>query len=163
MTTPDPVTAAIVTVSDRSARGERDDVTGPALARAVADDGVTVAHSRIESDDPERLAGAIAELAAAHDVVLLAGGTGVSPRDRTPEAVARACHLMIPGVGEAIRAASRDRVPTSSLSRACGGLCGHALVVALPGSPGGAVDGWAAIAPFAPHAVAQARGGDHRE
>ncbi|MBM3665696.1 MAG: MogA/MoaB family molybdenum cofactor biosynthesis protein, partial [Actinobacteria bacterium] len=91
----------------------------------------------------------------------LAGGTGIAPRDRTPEAVEATCERMVPGIGEASRAASRDDIPGASLSRALGGVRGTTIVVALPGSPGGAEDAWDAIAPFVAHAVDQLRGRDH--
>lgn len=152
---------AVVTVSDRARRGERADATGPALARDVALAGHCVATRRVVADDPAALVALIRDLAGSHDVVLLAGGTGIAPRDRTPEAVQGACELLVPGIGEAIRAHSRERVPTSVLSRACAGVLDGALVVALPGSPGGAVDGWNAIRGIVAHAVSQVGGGDH--
>ncbi len=148
-------------MSDRASRGERADATGPALADEVVRAGHDVATRRVVSDDPADVADLIRDLAGSHDLVLLAGGTGIAPRDRTPEAVQAACERLVPGIGEAIRAAARDRVPTSLLSRACGGVRGGALVVALPGSPGGAVDGWNAIRDVVPHAISQIGGGDH--
>jgi len=154
---------AVITVSDRAAAGERDDATGPALAGAVRSAGLAADDPRVVADDEAALVGLIAELSTSHDVVLLAGGTGIAPRDRTPEAVQASCDRMIPGIGEAIRAASRDEIPSASLSRACGGVRGTTVVIALPGSPGGAEDAWDAIAPFIAHAVDQLRGGDHAQ
>ncbi len=152
---------AVVTVSDRAACGLRDDATGPALTRAVRAAGLDADDPRVVPDDEGALAEMITALAGSYDLLLLAGGTGIAPRDRTPEGVEHACDRMIPGIGEAIRAASRDEIPAASLSRACGGVRGQTIVVALPGSPSGATDAWAAIAPFITHAVDQLRGGDH--
>lgn len=152
---------AMVTVSDRAAAGERDDATGPALESVVRSSGLDVTTTRVVPDGVEDLIALIHELTASHDLVLLAGGTGVSPRDHTPEAVEATCERMIPGIGEAIRAASREAIPTASLSRACAGVRGTSIVVAVPGSPGGATDAWGAIRDVIPHALAQVRGADH--
>lgn len=160
---PTTLQVAVVTVSDRSSQGLRDDRTGPALAAAVAATGHVVATTKVIPDGAPAVTRCIEELAPTHDVVVLAGGTGIAPRDRTPEGVAAACPTLVPGFGEAIRAASRDRVPTADLSRACAGVRGTCLVLALPGSPGGAVDGWQAVAPLVGHAVAVIAGADHRD
>ncbi|MBM3665168.1 MAG: MogA/MoaB family molybdenum cofactor biosynthesis protein [Actinobacteria bacterium] len=152
---------AVVTVSDRAAGGTRDDRTGPGLVAAVKAAGHSVQDTRVIPDGEQPVADAICDLAHDHQVVLLAGGTGIGPRDHTAEGVQAACRPMVPGVGEAIRAASRARIPAADLSRACAGVRGRCLVVALPGSPGGAVDGWDAIAAVVPHAVAMIAGGDH--
>jgi molybdopterin adenylyltransferase len=155
---------AIVTVSDRSARGEREDVSGAALAEAARSAGAQVTRRELVPDDPARLSALLAEIcdaADAPDLVLTTGGTGLGPRDRTPEATTRACERLVPGIAEAVRARSLEATPHAMLSRGVAGVRGGTLVVNLPGSPGGARDGWGVVAPVAAHAAAQLRGGDH--
>ncbi len=155
---------AIVTVSDRSARGEREDASGPALAAAVEASGHDVVRRDLLPDELEALADLLAGVCddpEAPDLVLTTGGTGLGPRDRTPEATTRVCERLVPGIAETLRARSLAVTPHAMLSRAVAGVRGRTLVVNLPGSPGGARDGWEALAPVAPHAVAQIRGGDH--
>ena len=122
------VRVAVVTVSGRAATGEREDVTGPALAGAVRSTGLDMGEQRVAPDDRAVLAGLIHELAGTHDLVLLAGGVGIGPHDLTPDAVEACCERMIPGVGEVVRAASRDDIPGASLWRACAGTRGAAVV-----------------------------------
>ena len=98
---------------------------------------------------------------ASHDVVVTTGGTGLSPRDVTPEAVHPLLDKEIPGIAEALRQENRSAVPTTILSRAVAGTIGRCVVVTLPGSTGGVKDGVAVLAPVIGHAVAQLRGGDH--
>jgi molybdenum cofactor synthesis domain-containing protein len=152
-----------VTVSDRSARGEREDASGARLAELVADADHLVIHREVVPDDPEALAHLLRRLAQdlGADLVLTTGGTGIGPRDRTPEATAAACDRLVPGIAEAIRAASLATTPYAMLSRAVAGVLGTTLVVNLPGSPGGAAGGWSVVAPVVAHACAQLRGGDH--
>jgi molybdopterin adenylyltransferase len=155
---------AIVTVSDRSARGEREDRSGPALAEAVAAGGGEVVRRDLVPDDPDGLSVLLREICDgpdAPDVVLTTGGTGLGPRDRTPEATAAACDRMVPGIAEALRARSVAVTPHAVLSRGVAGVRGRTLVVNLPGSPGGARDGWDVVGPVAAHAASQLRGGDH--
>ena len=155
---------AIVTVSDRSAAGEREDRSGPALAEAVAAGGGEVVRRDLVPDDPDALSDllrAICDAPDAPDVVLTTGGTGLGPRDRTPEATAAACERMVPGIAEALRARSVAVTPHAVLSRGVAGVRGRTLVVNLPGSPGGARDGWDVVGPVAAHAASQLRGGDH--
>ena len=155
---------AVITVSDRSARGEREDRSGPVLAEAVAAAGHEVVHRAVVPDDPEALADLLRELAdgaPAPDLVLTTGGTGVGPRDATPEATAAACERLVPGIAEAIRARSLAVTPHAMLSRGVAGARGRTLIVNLPGSPGGARDGWEVLAPVAAHACAQLAGADH--
>lgn len=159
---------AVITVSDRSARGEREDASGPRLAAAVAADGHEVVHRAVVPDDPDALARLLGELAdgvaltPAPDLILTTGGTGLGPRDATPEATRAACARLVPGIPEALRRASAEATPHAMLSRGEAGVRARTLIVNLPGSPGGAGDGWATLAPVVAHACAQIQGGDHR-
>lgn len=155
---------AVVTVSDRSARGEREDRSGPALAEAVEASGAEVVRRALVPDDPEAVAALLAALCDADappDVVLTTGGTGIGPRDRTPEATTGVCDRLVPGIAETLRARSLAVTPHAMLSRGVAGVRGTTLIVNLPGSPGGARDGWGVVEPVAAHACAQLRGGDH--
>ena len=158
---PDGARAAVVTVSDRSAAGERPDASGPLLAGLLADLGLAVSEVVVVPDDADRIASAVSVLAAAHELVVTTGGTGLSPRDVTPEAVRPLLDREVPGLAEALRAENRSAVPTSVLSRGVAGTIGTTLVVTLPGSTGGGRAGVAVLAPVVGHALAQLRGGDH--
>ncbi|MGD9696736.1 MAG: molybdenum cofactor biosynthesis protein B [Thermoleophilia bacterium] len=156
---------AVVTVSDRSARGEREDRSGPILAEAVAASGAEVVRRELVSDDEQGLAGllaAICDAPDAPDLVLTTGGTGLGPRDRAPEATRRACARLVPGIAETLRARSLAVTPHAMLSRGEAGVRGATLIVNLPGSPGGARDGWEIVSQIAAHAASQLHGGDHR-
>ncbi len=155
---------AVVTVSDRSAAGEREDRSGPELARAVEASGAEVVQREVVPDDRHRLATLLQSLCdapGAPDLILTTGGTGLGPRDCTPEATRASCERMVPGIAETIRARSLAVTPHAMLSRAEAGVRRATLIVNLPGSPGGALDGWEVVAEVAGHASAQLRGGDH--
>ncbi|MGW0365234.1 MogA/MoaB family molybdenum cofactor biosynthesis protein [Streptomyces sp. NPDC002990] len=153
--------ALVVTASNRASQGVYADRGGPLLAGALEKLGFAVDGPRVVPDgDPvER---ALREgVAAAYDVILTTGGTGISPTDRTPEATARVLDYEIPGIPQAIRAEGLAKVPTAALSRGLAGVAGHTLIVNLPGSTGGVRDGLAVLSRLLPHAVDQIRGGDH--
>jgi molybdenum cofactor biosynthesis protein B len=148
-------------VSDRSFAGERPDTSGPLLAALLAELGLVVSDVVVVPDDRDRIAAAVDVLAAGHDLVVTTGGTGLAPRDVTPEAVRPLLDREVPGLAEALRMDNRSAVPTSVLSRGVVGTIGTTLVVTLPGSTGGVRDGVAVLAPLLGHALAQLRGGDH--
>jgi molybdopterin adenylyltransferase len=154
------VRVAILTVSDRSARGERPDASGPALRAAVEAKGHGVVAAAVVPDDRGTIAARIRELGEGADLVLTTGGTGCSPRDVTPEATRDAVAREIPGLPEEIRRRSAAADPRGLLSRGVAGILpGGALVLNLPGSPGGAVECFGWVAAALPHAAAVARGG----
>lgn len=151
--------ATVLTVSDRVSDGRGADESGPVACEALASFGVEVSATAVVPDEIDEIRRAVrAGLTAGHDVVLLTGGTGLGPRDLTPEAVRPMLDREVPGVAEAIRAGSRTVVPTADLSRIVVGTAGESLVVALPGSPGGVRDGIAVVGPLLRHAVMLARG-----
>ena len=160
---PSGALARVLTVSDRSHRGMRSDASGPLLAGLLADIGFLVDGVTVVPDEADVVAAALRDaVAAGIDLVVTTGGTGFSPRDVTPEATLRVITREAPGLVEMLRAADRERVPTSILSRAVAGIAGGSVIVNLPGSTGGVRDGVAVLAPVIGHAIAQVRGGgDH--
>jgi molybdenum cofactor synthesis domain-containing protein len=155
--------AVVITVSDRSSAGERPDLSGPLATELLAALGFDVGPVVVVPDVVADVEAALtAAVGAGADLVITTGGTGIAPRDVTPEATARVLDTVVPGIAEAIRAYSREAVPTSALSRGTAGLSGRTLLVNLPGSPGGVRDGVAVLATLVGHALAQLRGaGDH--
>jgi molybdenum cofactor synthesis domain-containing protein len=155
------IKACVVVASNRASAGVYEDTSGPILVEGLEQLGCQVDRPTVVPDgEPvaEAIRRAVEEGA---DVVLTSGGTGITPTDRTPEVTKSLLDYEIPGISEAIRAYSREAVPTSALSRATAGVAGRTLVVNLPGSRGGARDGLAVLGPILRHAVDQLRGGDH--
>ncbi len=155
------IRAAVVTVSDRSFRKERADASGPAVAALLAAIPAAVEQAIVVPDVAPTIARALRHFAdvLGMDLVVTTGGTGVDPRDVTPEATREVIDREVPGMAEAMRAASQRSVPTAMLSRAVAGIRGKTLIVNLPGSPGGARDNLAVILPVLPHAIEKIRGG----
>lgn len=145
--------AAVLTVSDLGARGEREDTAGPAVAAMLADLGFEIAARQIVPDEPDRIAEQLIRWAAEGiALVVTAGGTGLTARDRTPEATLRVIDTRVPGMEEAMRAASMAIVPTAMLSRGVVGVCGRTLIVNLPGSERAARENLQTLLPVLQHA-----------
>jgi molybdenum cofactor synthesis domain-containing protein len=155
------IRARVVVASNRAAAGVYADTSGPLLVVGLRDLGCSV-DAPVVVPDGEPVGQAIREaVAEGVDLVVTSGGTGISPTDRTPEVTRRLVDYEVPGIAEAIRAHSRDKVPTAALSRGIAGVIRTTLVINLPGSTGGARDGLAVLGPILTHAVDQLRGGDH--
>ncbi|MDG4804056.1 MogA/MoaB family molybdenum cofactor biosynthesis protein [Micromonospora sp. WMMD980] len=155
------IRARVIVASNRAAAGVYADTSGPLLVAGLRELGCTVDAPVVVPDGDPVGAALRAARDDGVDVVLTSGGTGVTPTDRTPEVTGALLDYEIPGIAEAIRAHSRDAVPTAALSRGRAGVTGRMLVVNLPGSRGGARDGLAVLGPILRHAVDQLRGGDH--
>jgi molybdenum cofactor synthesis domain-containing protein len=148
------IRARVVTCSDAAARGDREDRSGPAVRDLLESNGYEVDAVVVVADTIEFIATAIVDgTEAGNQLVVTTGGTGVAPRDVTPEATMRVCDRLVPGFGELMRAASLQKTPMATLSRAQAATRGTALVVNLPGSVSGAVENLQAVLHLIPHAV----------
>jgi molybdenum cofactor synthesis domain-containing protein len=154
---------AVLTVSDSVSRGERQDRSGPELAERCRALGWQVVSSGAVSDDRDALEKRLTTIADSDsvDLVLTTGGTGIGPRDTTPEATTAVCQKILPGLGELMRAKGSEKNSRAALSRAVAGVYKRALIVNLPGSPRGAVESLDAVADLLPHAVEVLRGASH--
>jgi molybdopterin adenylyltransferase len=145
--------ATVITVSDSCAAGERDDVSGPEACRLLREAGFDVAPPRVVPDDRSAIAGLLREAARGAVLVVTTGGTGLTPRDVTPEATLDVIDREVPGIAEHLRARGVVETPLAPLSRGRAGLLGGCLVVNLPGSPKAVRSGLAALVPMLPHVV----------
>jgi molybdopterin adenylyltransferase len=158
-----PLRVAILTVSDSVSRGEREDRSGAALRARCEELGWNVAVSEIVADDRDAIRKFFIVIADAHraDLILTTGGTGLGPRDVTPEATISACERLVPGLGERMREVGGRNFAKAYLSRATAGTLSRTLIVNLPGSPRGAVESLDAIAELLPHSVEILHGARH--
>ncbi|NLT43427.1 MAG: MogA/MoaB family molybdenum cofactor biosynthesis protein [Anaerolineae bacterium] len=154
------VRAAVVTVSDRCFAGEREDRSGPLLADLLRGQGVELVAAELVPDEEDRIEAVLASLCARGDVdvIVTTGGTGLAPRDRTPEATRRIIDREAPGLAEMLRWQGHERTPRAVLSRGIAGLRGRCLIINLAGSTGAVRDGVEILAPVLGHAVQMARG-----
>ena len=154
---------AILTISDSVSRGTNKDASGPALYERCAQLGWEVVVQAVLPDEPEAIRDRLVLLAdsSAADLILTTGGTGIGPRDSTPEATTEACQKLLPGISELMRDEGRKKTPRAALSRAVAGVRGRALIVNLPGSPRGALESLDAVADLLPHALQVLGGARH--
>jgi molybdenum cofactor synthesis domain-containing protein len=157
------VKVAILTVSDSCAQGEREDLSGQTIEEMLAGDEFEVCERRITADDHQAIASELKRFCDKADVevVLTTGGTGLGPRDVTPEATESVCERLVPGLSEIIRLRGWEKTQRAALSRATAGIRSSTLIVNLPGSPKGAKESLEVVLDLLPHAVEMMRGGGH--
>ena len=151
--TPEALTAAVLTVSDSSARGERADLSGPAVAAALQKNNFTIVATEIVPDEQPAIQNALVRLAGKARFVATTGGTGIAARDVTPEATRAVCDRLLEGVAERMRAEGAKKTRFAALSRAICGVRGTSVILNLPGSPAGAVDSLESVVDLIPHAL----------
>lgn len=151
--TPEMFLAAVVTVSDSCSRGEREDVSGPAVAQVLRKANFQIVAQETVPDDSMQIQNLLMRLAQDVQLIVTTGGTGIAPRDVTPEATQAVCDRMLDGVAERIRGEGVKKTPFAALSRGVCGVCDQSLILNVPGSPAGAVESLEAVVELIPHAL----------
>jgi len=152
------ITAAILTLSDKGSKGEREDLAGPLIRKMIADIGATVEYYEVIPDEKVLIKEKLIDYSKKVDLVLTTGGTGLSLRDVTPEATKEVIDKEVPGIAEAMRSAGLEKTKRAMLSRAVAGIRGRALIINLPGSPKAVKEGLEAIMDVLPHAIEKIKG-----
>jgi len=152
------ITAAVFTLSDRGFRGEREDLSGPVIKEMLRDIDAEVRHYEILPDEKELIKERLMEYSTKVDLILTTGGTGLSPRDVTPDATLEVIDRVIPGIAEVMRFEGMKKTQRSMLSRAIAGVRGQALIVNLPGSPAAVRENLEVIMDVIPHAIEKIKG-----
>jgi molybdopterin adenylyltransferase len=156
------ISAGIITVSDKGSQGKREDLSGPAISGMLTDSTIEIKHTLIIPDEKDQIQEAIINFTDIKklDLILTTGGTGVSPRDVTPDATLEVIDREIPGMAEAMRYHSGKITPHAMISRAVAGIRGKCLIINLPGSPKGAIENLAVVLPALKHTVEKIKGDD---
>lgn len=156
----DPIRAAVVTISDKAYAGEREDISGPLVADKLRDMSAEVVRQTVVPDEREEIEYTLIALAdeAEMDLVVTTGGTGVTPRDVTPEATQVIIEQEMPGLAEVLRSTGYQETPLAAISRSVTGIRGQTLIINLPGNPKAVRDGMEALSPILPHTIRMIRG-----
>jgi molybdopterin adenylyltransferase len=152
------ITVAVLTMSDKGSKGEREDLSGPLIEDMIKVIGAEVKYCEILPDEKEIIKEKLIEYSKKADLILTTGGTGLSPRDVTPEATLEVIDRQVPGIAEAMRSAGLKKTNRSMLSRAVAGVKGRSLIINLPGSPKAVKENLAVILDVIPHAIEKIKG-----
>lgn len=152
------ITVAVLTLSDKGSKGEREDLAGPLIREMITGMGATVEYYEVIPDEKDLIKEKLMDYSKKVDLVLTTGGTGLSPRDVTPEATLEVIDKEIPGIAETMRSAGLEKTKRAMLSRAVAGVRGNTLIINMPGSPKAVKEGLEAIMDVLPHAIEKIKG-----